>query len=144
MPKTAVMWLPISSEWSAFLGEFAADPESEPAQGHVRVATHAEAIDRCCELLRATGERLPAVVLSSVALALEAVGDRDLALPYVRKLAAERLVQARDYKLGLKVAPKAIGWAVVGQAHGRWVRRVQEVRDGVLVYLVERREEAKR
>ena len=147
----AVMWLPIKAEWSAFFGQYCADPESLPADDVVRVTTHAEAMDRCVTLLEGSARltvlkiHAPWLLLSSLYLARLAQPESDFAKESARKRLAQTLANLYKSVLGLAIHKVenttygAIGAMLVrpGELHGKWTHKILERRGGVEIILVE-------
>jgi len=117
--KVISAWLPTPETWADFLAE--CGDSGAVADGDRRVSDHAGAVEALVALLRsASAKREKWLILSTPAAAMNAAPGVDLRTQKGRATAATRLAERCDRVLGLKVAPDAIGWALLEQGHYRW------------------------
>ena len=132
--KKAVAWLPMAGMWNDFLAEFGAPLESPVASGDVRLTSHAEAVQGLVDLLNATDDKEPWLILSSPALAKKIAPDCDLATQSGLAGVAVKLAERRELTMGVKIEAGAIGLAVVRQPDERWQLDECERRGKVIIF----------
>lgn len=117
MPKHhPVIWLPTEDSWDGFIHRFGVPLDAPLADGDQRVLTHAEAMTAAVQVLIATGQSEPWLLLSTPRYARAAAPDADLASQAGRAEVATKIAEQVCEVLGVNVTERAVGWAVIRSA----------------------------
>lgn len=134
--KKAVAWLPTEEHWEAFLADCGVPLDSHKQPCDTRCQTHEEAVEAMVEVLAATGDDEPWLLLAEPNLVDKLAPNCNLGTQKGRAQAAVKMASTHTLKLGLKITKDAIGSALVSEPKFPNVTRLLETRGKVKIYEV--------